>query len=516
MRISNRQRLINMMYLVLLALLALNIQVDFIDAFFDLSTSIERTVNKLELEKKQKFLSIEEVYQIDSVKYKDAYLKSLDAITITEEAIMYIDSIQNLIIDKTGGFNQYGYPVNSVDPRISDKVLIQRKGAKNLKEKLFSTKKQIESLMEGNSLEIDSMFSTQNFIINSRGERLSWEEYHFNNLALGGCLAILSGFKKDVKMMEYTILNHFQNKIFGKLTSFIIPDDMAGEDRIDMAVVKEKLYEIGDKIRIDLKGKKNIVYINKEVKIFDENDKEIKETEYYFEDGYLYFTPNKKGKFKVYANLTEENGISKKLESEFDVSPNPEDKYVPVNELINSENDGVLYVGVKNKIRINYPKQEFSDLKLTSSSGKLHRKKEYYYLIPKRTGKLELTLKTKSEKVKRSFVVKNLPDPSPYINNASSGQISSKMFKIQKGIFAKIEGINFSKAYDIISFKMSRINANGQLIFNKENDGSYFENDILNEVRKSEPGDTYFFNKIYVKSLDGRSRYISSLVLEIK
>ena len=45
-KVSPRQRLINMMYLVLLALLALNIQVDFIDAFFDISKSIERTVER--------------------------------------------------------------------------------------------------------------------------------------------------------------------------------------------------------------------------------------------------------------------------------------------------------------------------------------------------------------------------------------------------------------------------------------------------------------------------------------
>lgn len=514
---NNRQRLINMMYLVLLALLALNIQVDFIDAFFDLSTSIERTVNKLEAEKKQRFSSITEVYQIDSVKYEDAYKNSQLAINITEQTVRYIDSLQDLLIQKTGGLNKYGYPVNSVDPRISDKILIQFKGAKHLKEKLFLTKRKMDNLLEeSNSIVLDSMYSTQNYIINSRGDRLSWEEYHFNNLALGGCLAILSGFKKDVKMMESTILNYYQNKIFGSLTSFIIPDIEAGEDWIDMAVMKDKVYDIGDKIRIDLKAKKNIIYKQKEVIILDEFNNEIEGENYYFEDGYLYYTVHKKGSFKVRATMITESGESKSLESVFNVENPILKEYIPADEMIVSESKSVLYVGVKNRLKISFPNKKFKDLKLKCSSGKLSRKSNYYYYIPSRTGLTKLTLYSEDKLISREFLVHKLPDPNPFINNATSGEISSKMFRIQRAVFADADGVNIKNAYQVLSFKMSRYDKNGNLISQSENNSAYFENDVLLEVRKAVSGDTFSFNKILVKSIDGRSRFVSSLILEVK
>ena len=506
-----------MMYLVLLALLAINVQVDFIDAFFDLSTSIERTVSKLESEKKERFSSINEVYQIDSIKYQDAYENSQTAINITAETIRYIDSLQSLLIEKTGGFNQYGYPVNSVDPRISDKVLIQLRGAKYLKETLFSTKRKIDNLLEGsNTIVLDSMYPTQNYIISSRGDWLTWEEYHFNNLALGGCLAILSGFKKDVKMMESAILNYYQNQIFGSLTSFIIPDIEAGEDRIDMAVMKDKVYDIGDKIRIDLKAKKNTVYKKKEVIILDEFNNEIEGGDYYFEDGYLYYTVDKKGSFKVKATMLTESGENKSLESIFNVENPILKEYVPASEMISSENKSVLFIGVKNKLRISFPNKKFKDLNLKCTSGKLSRKSNYYLYSPSRTGLMKFTLYSDQKLISREFLVQNLPNPIPFINNASSGEISSKIIRIQRGLFAEVDGLNIKNAYQILSFKMSRYDETGSLVFQEENNSSYFEDDALLEVRKAESGDIFTFNKIFVKSIDGRSRYISSLILEVK
>ena len=186
-KLSPRQKLINMMYLVLLALLALNIQVDFIDAFFDLSNSIERTVKKIDLEKEQRIQSISSAYYLDSITYNESYNKSILAEKIADNATNFIDSLRSYLIKRTGGFNEYGYPVNSIDPRISDNVFIQRRGARRLKELLqVSKQKFIQLLPKEKRYLLQDIYEASDYRTNSRGISLSWEEYHFNNLALGG------------------------------------------------------------------------------------------------------------------------------------------------------------------------------------------------------------------------------------------------------------------------------------------------------------------------------------------
>ena len=191
------------MYLVLLALLALNIQVDFIDAFFDISSSIERTVKKINIEKEQRIQSISSAYELDSITYEDTYQKSILTVKIADNATHFIDSLRDFLIIRTGGFNEYGYPVNSIDTRIADNVFIQRRGAKRLKELLQVSKKNfIQILPIEKRYLLQDIYEASDYIINSRGIKLSWEEYHFNNLALGGSLALLSRFKNDIKIME--------------------------------------------------------------------------------------------------------------------------------------------------------------------------------------------------------------------------------------------------------------------------------------------------------------------------
>ena len=483
---SPRQRLINMMYLVLLALLALNIQVDFIDAFFDLSTSIEHTVEKLDKEKSQRIRSIQEVYSIDSLTYSNSFLKSSKAITIASNATKSIEELQRLLISKTGGYNQYGYPKNSIDTKIPDFVLLQKSGATDLKNLLFSTKKEMLLLLEKDyRYLLDSIYATSDYIVNSRGIKLRWEEYHFNNLALGGSLAILSGFKKDVKMMESIILNHYQNEIFGRLTSFIAPDIIGDSAKIELGLANNKSYKIGDKIRIRLQIPNRNKLDSAEIFLLNQYNKKVEDVKINKQQNELFYTAKDAGNYKVIANLIYKNKKNiKTISSKFNIVSKDNISYITIDNIIKSKNFNILFLGVNNNISIKHPLYDLSELNITTSNGSIKKDGVEYNLMPSRTGFSFVRVYHKDKKLaERKFLVMNLPDPTAVINNSTLSETSLKLFKIQSGITLKI---------------------------------AFFSGDVLNQVRSAKVGDSYIFNQILVKSNDGRSRIIPSLVLEVK
>jgi len=519
-KLSPRQRLINMMYLVLLALLALNIQVDFIDAFFDLSSSIERTVKKIDIEKEQRIQSISSAYALDSVTYADTYEKSIITEKIADNATDFIDSLRAYLIKRTGGFNEYGYPVNSIDPRISDNVFIQRRGARRLKELLQLSKHNfIQLLPLDKRYLLQDIYEASDYITNSRGISLSWEEYHFNNLALGGSLALLSRFKNDIKIMESVILSYYLNEIYGELTTFIISSNQDSLN-IEMGVVNPETFKIGDDIKIKIQLPK-FQEINKtNIVLLDKDNIEVKEVKADNDKNEVALKAIRPGKYKVKADvLNIENKVVNSIEKEFEILDINPDKvrYIVIDELIKSSFHNVLYLGVKNRIEVKHPNFNTSELLLKTNNGRLKRKVDYYTLLPERAGHTVLALYHKGAKVaERIFVVKTLPEPKPLLSNSVNNTISKKLFKIQTALSVEVSGFEFPEAYQIQNFTMLRLNAEGEQVFKAVNKTAFFSGKTLHQVRSASINETFIFTDILVKSSDGISRNISSLVLKIK
>ena len=517
-KLSPRQRLINMMYLVLFALLALNIQVDFIDAFYDLSTSIERTVDKIELEQEQRMISITSAFEIDSITYLKSYRNSIKAQVIANKATRFIDSLRNELIDRTGGFNEYGYPKNSIDPSISDLVFIQRKGAKRLKEILQKSKLQFFNLLPENQIFLlQDIYEASDYIVNSRGKRLNWEEYHFNNLALGGSLALLSRFKNDVTIMESVILNFYLNDIYGELTNFIVAIE-ADSLKVDMAVINPESFKVGDEIKIRIQLPK-FTEINKtNIVLFDENKNKVDGAKINKEDISLSYSPIKAGIYTMKTDFLDENNrITSSISKDFEVFDLEKVQYIYLDDVIKSKYQNILYLGIKNKLEVEHPNFSINQLTLQTNNGSIKRKISSFVIMPERAGKTVVTLYNNNTILtSKIFTVKTLPDPEATISNSTNNDISSKLFKIQTALSLNVKGFDFAAAYQIINFSLIRINAKGEKMYTTNNKTAFFNSEVIKQVRSANSKDVFIFHKINIKSADGISRLIPSLVLNIK
>ena len=154
---------------------------------------------------------------------------------------------------------------------------------------------------------------------------------------------------------------------------------------------------------------------------------------------------------------------------------------------------------------------------LKTNNGKLNRKTNDYTLLPERAGHTLLELYHKGKKIaEKVFIIKTLPEPKPIINNSTNNTISEKLFKIQTALAVEVHGFEFPNAYQIERFTMIRLNSAGNEVFKGENKTAFFNGKVLQQVREVTANETFIFTDILVKSADGISRSVSSLVLKIK
>ena len=92
--LSPRQRMINMMYLVLTALLALNVSKKVLDSFFKVDESLTHTILEKYGENKMRYSDFAVKAEKNEVKIGPWNELAQDLKTQTEEVINYIDSIR--------------------------------------------------------------------------------------------------------------------------------------------------------------------------------------------------------------------------------------------------------------------------------------------------------------------------------------------------------------------------------------------------------------------------------------
>ena len=107
-----RQKMISMMYLVLTALLALNVSVEVIDSFNNVNKGIETSISSIERKLDDYYMTFEMQYEKDKAKTAHLWNKAQEIRVKTDELINYIETdvklqllLENNVITKEQAFN---------------------------------------------------------------------------------------------------------------------------------------------------------------------------------------------------------------------------------------------------------------------------------------------------------------------------------------------------------------------------------------------------------------------------
>src|SRR3954471_5106012 len=104
-KLTPRQRMINMMYLVLTALLALNVSKEIINAFVTVNDSLEVSNKNTTDKNKSSYDAFEFAMKNNPNKTKPFYDKAMAAKKLSDQVSAYIDSLKKALVVKADGID---------------------------------------------------------------------------------------------------------------------------------------------------------------------------------------------------------------------------------------------------------------------------------------------------------------------------------------------------------------------------------------------------------------------------
>ena len=229
-----RQKMIGMMYLVLTAMLALNVSKDILSAFATVNDTLE-TTNANFTSKIDETYAIFADLQEKQPKAKPYYAKAMQAKKIFAETVKYMEDLKLdffCYVDGKKPEDVKGKTLAEMDAKDNfDKpgtYFITNKKADEMKAKFKKMKKDVETLVGDGfklkGLDVDAKFEDHD------EKNVAWENHNFEHVVAAGVYTLLNNMVGEIKNMEYETVKHLIDQIdagsfkFDNVTAKVIPN----------------------------------------------------------------------------------------------------------------------------------------------------------------------------------------------------------------------------------------------------------------------------------------------------
>ena len=212
-----RQKMINMMYLVLTAMLALNVSAEILNAFKTVNDSLEKTNTVVNNSTNTIIASFQEKMTDPTTAEKARlwYPKAEQVVAQSKTISDYIEGLKNQIL-KNADFNpaegDSSYKMDNLD--VATRLMVDQGAGKTLLKNLTDYKASILNVDPeikaefANNLPINlAMPVTQN-----KGNN-TWEAAYFRMVPTVAALTILSKFQNDIRTTENRVVSFLHNKV---------------------------------------------------------------------------------------------------------------------------------------------------------------------------------------------------------------------------------------------------------------------------------------------------------------
>lgn len=233
-KLSPRQKMINMMYLVLTAMLALNISKDILDALTRLNESLATSAQTVENKNELIYDSFEKAMEDNPARTKEWRDKAMIVKKESEELYSKIDKLKSELVEVSGGPDpdNPGQP-KKMDAREAPANYLLNKGNG---EKLRKAIEDYRQLLTSNKIvgedprlvaEIEKIFDTSK---QKEGDKnISWESANFEHFPLIAMLTTLTEYQSKVRTVESDVISKLSQNItagtlkFDKVVPAVIP-----------------------------------------------------------------------------------------------------------------------------------------------------------------------------------------------------------------------------------------------------------------------------------------------------
>ena len=501
-----RQKMINMMYLVLTALLALNVSSEILNAFKTVNNSLEKTNNTVNNSTQTVMNSLTDK-MADPTTRERAQLwhpKAKQVVDYSKAAYDYIQRLKDQILTEAGG--KPGDPTKSFKEDnldIATRIMVEKGEGKKLYDLLAKYKNDVlavDPLIKQNfenSLQIDlTKPPTKN-----KGNN-TWEAAYFRMVPTVAAMTILSKFQNDVKTSENKVVSFCHEQV-GKVTvRFDTYAAIIGQSSTYLMPGQELEITAGVGA-FSKQALPTITIGGQTVPIGEDGAAHTK----------LAGGAIGQRSIPVRIEYTDQEGKKQLIEKTVEYTVGQANASIALDKM------NVLYIGVDNPVTIAASGGGDDKVRPTINNGSLTRVGPGKYIA--RVNKIDdntvITVTVDGKVAGASqFRVRTIPDAQAYVGGQPSGsEVSAGAFKAQPGVGAGIKNFPFQLEYEVVSFNFT-CDTDDDIVSVPAN-GALFQGAVRRAIDQHvKAGRMVTIENIRVKGPDGRVTSVPSLFYYIK
>ena len=262
-----RQKMIQMMYLVYTAMLALNVSAEVVEGFKTVGNAMTKSNENMVTKLDDTYNNFEAALKNNPAKVKEKYDKAQEIKKLSNELVYTIDTVTYSFIGEMAQKAE----ISIIDPNDKEKTLkrtislVNADGSKNfdsiaealriggfswitkldnnhlgtpyfigkaegkevtegaayeVKKRIIEYKRAVKEKLGADSVHVALGLAVEDMHLNSEGKPLSWEQLNFNNTVAGAALVTLTRMKAEVMNAEFDAVNMLYKQIKSNDFSF--------------------------------------------------------------------------------------------------------------------------------------------------------------------------------------------------------------------------------------------------------------------------------------------------------
>jgi gliding motility-associated protein GldM len=547
-----RQKMIGMMYLVLTALLALNVSTSVLDAFKIIDEGLEKTGNTLNKKNEDIYTEFYKANQVNPTKTAIWNNRALEVRKKADALYNYIQELKLKVLNEAEKGKSKAIQGKKIDREAIVAIdnydtphqvmigneLTDRSEARKLKKEIADFREFLLTLVKEKDIPAELKASISKSLdtnppVPKKGkkkdpEMATWEYHKFGHSPLMGFLAIMSSMQIDTRNAESDMINYLYSQIsagevkFNQLDAVVIPNTnyvIRGHDyeaAIYLAArdttqdpeiyvvegVKEPWVEVSDASGKRFERKKELNYRKLEVEKGTGKG--------------IYKVSGSSIGSRIWGGIIQIKGpsgdpIIKPFSAEYTVAEG--------SVVVSPTKMNVFYLGVDNPVEISVSGVAGNKIKANASNGSLDARGNSFIMHPKRVGNCQIFVQAEldgkwTQVGTKEFRVKPVPDPIAMVNNQKGGGIAKNVLLAQSGVIAAMPpDFDFDLKFTVTEFS---VGANvGGFYQEKKVKGNQFNQDVRNLISGLSKGNPVWIQDIRAVGPDGSVRTLATISFKL-
>lgn len=504
-----RQKMINMMYLVLTALLALNVSAEIINAFKTVNNSLETTNKTVNNSTETIMKSLDDKKKDPTTQTKASIWepKAAQVVALSKTIFDFIEGQKAQIIKEAGGdIKDPNKKFNESNQETATRIMVGKGGGKELLKRLGEYKAAVLAI----DPELKSKFENtlpinlEKPVTQSKANK-TWEAAYFNMVPTVAALTILSKFQNDIKTTENRLVQECHNKVGEVVVRFDTYKAIIGQNSTYLMPGQE--IEITAGVGAFSKSALPQITIGgQNAPLGEDGAAHVK-----MQAGGI-------GERSVPVRITykDQDGKDQVIEQTVKYTVGQANASIALDKM------NVLYVGVDNPVSIaaSGGGDDRIQVSMSGGGGSIQRvgNGKYVARVNSVTDDCKITVSVDGKIAGVSqFRVRTIPQSQAYVGGQPSGaSMSAGAFKAQGGVGAGIKDFPFELTYQVVSFTFTVDTDEGD-IASVPVTGNAFQGNVRRVIdQQVKANKLVTIDDIRVKGPDGRTTSAPSLIYYIK